>query len=100
MREKEVEQKFTHAIKQAGGKALKLTSPNLAGVPDRLILMPEGRAAFAELKAPGKKPRPLQTRRIQQLAALGYTTYVIDHPDQIPGVINALQTTPVPGLHD
>lgn len=99
MREKEVEQKFTHAIKQAGGRALKLTSPNLAGVPDRLILMPGGRAAFAEIKAPGKKPRPLQTHRINQLAELGFTTYIIDHPNQIPEVINALHTAPIPSIH-
>lgn len=100
MREKELEQKFAQAIKQAGGWAPKLTSPGTAGMPDRLILMPGGRAAFAEIKAPGQKPRPLQTRRHQQLAALGYTTYVIDNPNQIPGIIHALQTTPIPSLHD
>lgn len=99
MREKHIEQKFTHAVKQAGGKALKLTSPNLAGVPDRLILMPGGRAAFAEIKAPGKKPRPLQTHRINQLTELGFTTYIIDNPNQIPDVINALHTAPIPSIH-
>lgn len=100
MREKEVEQKFGQAVKKAGGRALKFTSPALAGVPDRLILMPGGRAAFAEIKAPGKKPRPLQQRRIQQLAELGFTTYVIDHPNQIPGVISEIHATPIPRIHD
>ena len=100
MREKTIEQKFAQAVKNAGGQALKFTSPSLAGVPDRLILMPGGRTAFAEIKAPGQKPRPLQTRRHQQLANLGYTTYIIDNPNQIPGIIHALQTTPIPSIHN
>lgn len=99
MREKQLEQKFAQAIKQAGGWAPKLTSPGTAGMPDRLILMPGARTAFAEIKAPGQKPRPLQTRRHQQLAHLGYTTYVIDQPDQIPEIIHALHTSPVPDIH-
>jgi hypothetical protein len=58
MNEKQVENKLTAAVKKAGGIAPKFVSPGFAGMPDRLILLPDGHIAFAELKAPGKLPRP------------------------------------------
>ncbi len=58
MREKTIEQKFRAAVKAAGGLAVKFTSPGFDGVPDRLALLPDGKMAFVEVKAPGEKPRP------------------------------------------
>ena len=63
MREKIIEQKFRAAVRAAGGVAVKFVSPGLDGMPDRLALLPGGRMAFVEVKAPGKKPRPLQEAR-------------------------------------
>ena len=83
MLEKQIEQKLVRTVKAAGGWALKFTSPGTAGVPDRIVLMPPGRAAFVETKAPGKKLRPLQIRRKKQLEKLGFKVYVIDDPEQI-----------------
>ena len=50
MREKQIEQKLTLMAKSRGGIAPKFVSPSFAGMPDRLILMPGGMMAFAELK--------------------------------------------------
>ena len=90
MIEKQIENKLTMAVKKNGGIALKLVC---AGMPDRLILLPDGHIGFAELKAPGKKPRPLQLSRHRLLRELGYRVYVIDDPEQIGGMINELQST-------
>ena len=92
MRERDIEQKLVKAVEHAGGKAWKFTSPGTDGVPDRILLFPSGRIAFAELKAPGRKLRPLQERRKVQLAALGFTVFVIDSTDQIPAVIAAMES--------
>ena len=73
-----------------GGLAPKFVSPGLDGVPDRILLLPNGRIAFAELKAPGKQLRPLQKRRKRQLETLGFRVYVIDNIDQIGGVLDEL----------
>ena len=43
MREKDLERKLVKAVMDSGGLALKFISPNLNGVPDRLLLFP-GRA--------------------------------------------------------
>lgn len=56
---------------------LKLNVQGKRGWPDRMILMQEA-AAFVELKAPGKKPGALQRKMIADLAALGYSVYVVD----------------------
>ena len=42
-----------------------------------------GRIHFVEVKAPGKKPRPLQKHRHEQLRALGFRVVVIDSEGQI-----------------
>lgn len=59
MTEKQIEQKLFSAAKARGGLAPKFVSPGFDGVPDRIVLLPRGRIAFIELKAKGRKMRPL-----------------------------------------
>ena len=94
------------AIKKAGGIAPKLTSPGTAGMPDRLIILPEGRVYFVELKAPGQQPRPIQLRQMARLTDLGVMVRIIDHPNQIQELIEEIQQQPTfkqhlkePGQH-
>lgn len=91
MREKDIEQKFIREVKTRGGLALKFISPNVNGVPDRLVLLPKGNVAFVELKAPGKKMRPLQIKRKIQLESLGFLVYCIDRKEEIEGVIDEIE---------
>ena len=93
MRESTVEHRLVTEAKKRGGIALKFVSPGIDGVPDRLVLMPHGKFAFVEVKAPGKQLRPLQVRRIGQLRALGYLAYCLDCPDQIGGILDEIQST-------
>lgn len=93
MKEKQIEQAVVRAVKNCGGLALKFVSPGCDGVPDRLVLMPMGRIAFVELKAPGKTMRPLQLRRKQQLQRLGFQVFCIDSVDQIGGFLSEIQAT-------
>lgn len=90
MKEKEIEQKLVRAVRAAGGFALKFISPGYDGVPDRLLLLPGGRIAFAEVKAHGMKPRPLQMRRHGMLRRLGFKVYVIDDEEQIGGILDEI----------
>ncbi len=93
MREKLLEQKLVKAVKAAGGIAPKFISPGLAGMPDRLVLLPEGKMAFVEVKRPGMKPRPLQIKRHRMLRQLGFKVYVLDEQRQIGGILNEIQAT-------
>lgn len=76
--EKCLEQILCKQIRKHGGLPLKFVSPGMAGVPDRIVLMPKGKVVFVELKAPGKKMRTLQLKRKEQLETLGFKVYLID----------------------
>jgi len=93
MREKGIEQKFTLMVKQAGGLALKFVSAGMNGMPDRLVLLPDGVMAFVEVKAPGKVPRPLQEARHRMLRKLGFKVYVLDDAGQIGGMLDEIRAT-------
>ena len=90
VREKDIEKKLVEAVREIGGLAPKFVSPGWDGVPDRLILLPGKRMAFVELKAPGKKLRPVQIRRKEQMESLGFRVYCIDGVEQIQGVLNEI----------
>ena len=83
VREKVIEQYFVAEVKKLGGIALKLNSTSMNGLPDRLILLPNGVLFFAELKSTGKKARPLQRFIHQKLQSLGFIVYVIDSMAQV-----------------
>lgn len=88
MLEKAIEQKLVKTVKHMGGIALKFISPGFDGMPDRLVLLPKGKIAFVEVKAPNKKPRPLQAARHGMLRRLGFKVYVLDHAEQIGGILD------------
>ena len=93
MREKTVENYLRQKIEKNGGICLKFVCPGSRGVPDRICLFPNGVVAFVEVKAPGKKPRPLQIARHKLLTRLGFKVYVLDNEEQIGGILDEIQAS-------
>ena len=87
MAEKDIEQYLRDEVKKAGGRAYKFVSPGNAGVPDRLVLFPEGRIVFVELKARGKKSTPLQIGQQKRINRLGFEVLVIDCKSGVDNLI-------------
>ncbi len=87
MRERDIERKLIQEVRQTGGLALKFVSPGFNVVPDRLLLFMGGKVAFAEVKAPGEKPRPLQVHRMEQLRGLGFRVYVVDSLEAVQNIV-------------
>lgn len=94
MREKEIEHHLVMETRKAGGMAVKFVSPSFSGMPDRLVLLGDGKMGFVEVKALGQKPRPLQLRHHAMLRRLGYQIFVLDDMEDIPAVLNAIAHTP------
>ena len=92
MREYVIEDAFRDEVKRRGGLALKFTSQTMNGLPDRLVLLLGGKAAFVELKAPGRIMRPLQIKRKEQLEALGFPVFCVDRFEQIRPVLDAISS--------
>ena len=70
--EKQIEQGLVKAVKNMGGIAPKF--------------------AFVEVKAPGKKPRPLQGSRHGLLQHLGFKVYLLNDMNQIGGILDDIRT--------
>ena len=93
MLEKTIEQELVNQVKKRGGICPKWVSPSFAGVPDRLVFLPDGKFGMVEVKAPDEKPRKLQVSRHRRLKKLGFTVYVLDELEQIGGILDAIETT-------
>ncbi|MYL41807.1 VRR-NUC domain-containing protein [Virgibacillus salexigens] len=87
MREKDIEEYLRKKVKAAGGKAYKFESPGNDGVPDRLVVFPGNNIYFVELKAPGKKPRPLQVKQMRDLENFDCRVGVFDSKEKVDNFI-------------
>lgn len=92
MNEKTIEKKLVEKVKSIGGLCFKFVSPGNSGVPDRLILIADKKIAFVEVKAKGKKPRPLQVRMIEKIRGLGFKVFVLDDETMIEVILDEIQS--------
>ena len=88
--EKKIEQYLCNRVKEIGGYAMKITSPGMAGVPDRLILF-NGVAAFVELKAAGGKPTERQIAIHRFLHRLGFPVCVADSKHKVDCLVREVE---------
>jgi hypothetical protein len=72
MLESQLEARLRQRVRAAGGRAVKL-APTEAGLPDRLVMMPGGRAYLVELKTDTGRLSPIQRAWHTQAALLGHT---------------------------
>lgn len=92
MDERTIERKLVEAVRSMGGLCPKFVSPGWDGVPDRIVLLTGGMVCFVETKAPGKRMRPLQRRRKEQLEGLGFKVFCIDSITGIEEVLDEIRT--------
>lgn len=77
-----VEDRLCKGVKTLGGMCIKV-APIMAGVPDRLVLLPGGRMFLVELKAKGRTLRPIQRVFHARAAKIGVEVVVLTGPDQV-----------------
>jgi len=99
VRESDVEATLVKAAALAGGLAAKHVSPGRAGDPDRLVVIPrnkcptcgnESHVALVEVKRPGERPRPLQTRRMEEWASKGLRVAWVSTPDEVERLVGGM----------
>lgn len=83
--EKVFERTFSKYVNDKGGIAVKLLSQFVNGLPDRMYLLPGGRALFIEFKSTGKRPTRIQEHTIGRIQKLGFTVLVVDSPETWKG---------------
>jgi len=99
VRENVIEGYLRDRVKSIGGRAYKFISPGNSGVPDRLVLLPNGRSIFVELKAMGKEPTPIQLLQHKKLRALGFIVLVIDSKKKVDEFIKDYEEVVLVEVH-
>lgn len=78
MAERDIERAFMNAVEDYGGECVKLISPGVAGMPDRLVLFRPGTVAFVECKATAKSVISQQQHvAITLLDSLGFRVHIL-----------------------
>lgn len=88
--ERTVEQALKRAVEKAGGCCYKFTSPSMAGVPDRIVVL-RGRVVFVELKATREKPRVLQRAVAKTIRKAGGRVYCLSSVEQVTSFVKTLR---------
>ena len=77
MTEKDIERKFRNFVQQRGGLTYKFISPGNSGVPDRIVISPDGEVWFVELKTVAGRLSELQKWQIRKMANGGAKVRVL-----------------------
>lgn len=93
MQEANVEKYLIRYVKDKGGLCLKFISASMRGLPDRIVILPQGKIFFVELKAKGKKPRPEQTRVHKLFSSLGVKVYTADSKEKVRSVVDEVYSS-------
>ena len=88
--EKDIEKYLIKEVVKLNCLCLKFTSPGRTGVPDRLLLFPDGKHAFVELKKPGEEPTIRQMREMDSYLALGHLCFVVDSHEGVDQCVGFL----------
>ena len=83
MRESTIEQRLVRGVEGRGGLCYKFVSPGNKGVPDRIVITPDGRTEYVELKSPTGRLSPMQRFQRDELKARNVTVHVLNSVDRV-----------------
>ena len=89
--ESKIEEWLVNQIKLMGGIADKFVSPANPGVPDRLIVMPNGKIYFVELKATWGSLSNIQKWQRERYGKLGADVRIVKGMDQAKDFVKELK---------
>lgn len=90
--EAQIEKHLFYEIRKLKGLAYKFTSPGHAGVPDRVILLPNGTTIFVELKREDGRLSSLQIETIRLLQEKNIEVYVLYSKEEVDDFIKYVKT--------
>lgn len=89
--ENDVESRLGREVRDAGGLCVKFLPDAMAGMPDRIVMLPGGALVWVETKRPsGGVLSGLQKHRHRQLRRLGQRVVVCWSADDVDGLLDEL----------
>ena len=95
MKESQIERHLVQGVKACGGKCMKFISPSLPGVPDRIVLTPDGRVIFIELKSKTGRLATVQRWVIGEMRGRGADVRVLRGMDQVKSFLEEMTSNEV-----
>lgn len=83
MKESAIEAKLVRMVRERGGLCYKFVSPGNPGVPDRIVITPEGRTVYVELKTEIGRMSNIQKWQRAELQKRGADIRVLKGLDQV-----------------
>lgn len=87
MRERDIEALLTRLVLRRGGLCYKWISPGNNGVPDRIVILPNGRIIFVELKQPTGRLASVQWWQHRRLREHGCEVRTLWSPEQVQSFV-------------
>ena len=75
--EREIEKYLGRELKAIGCLWYKWISPGARGVPDRILILPDGKVWFVELKTERGQLMPVQVVQLERLRTWGQKVFVL-----------------------
>lgn len=93
MRESAIEAKLVRLVRERGGLCFKFVSPGNPGVPDRIVVTPDGRTVYVELKTEAGRLSPLQTFQQSELQKRGADVRTLKGLEQVLAFVREVFST-------
>ena len=91
--ERDIENYMRQEVVKMGGLFYKFTSPGNRGVPDRIVILPDGRVVFVELKTKEGRLSELQKYQIKQLEKRNVMVFVVKGMDEVRRWLGEIRAT-------
>ena len=83
MTESQIESKMVRLVRERGGLCYKFVSPMNPGVPDRIVITPEGSTHYVELKTIVGRLADIQKWQISEMRNRGADVRVLHGWDEV-----------------
>ena len=94
IRERDVESYLVDELKKVGYPCLKFVPDGKVGMPDRVVLLPDGRVLWVELKTDNGRLEEIQKVQHKKLRDFGHRVVVIWNRDEADKLIEEIKNEP------
>ena len=91
MRERDVENYLRHNLMELGVRILKFVPDHSNGMPDRLVLLPDRRVIWVELKTDGGRLSEIQRYQHEILRECGHEVVVVWNKEQAAEFVERIE---------
>lgn len=90
MKESTIEARLVREVKKRGGLCYKFVSPNNPGVPDRIVITPDGKTIYVELKTQLGRLAKIQQWQIGEMRKRGVDVRVLKGMDAVENFVQEI----------